>query len=247
MSDIFSNSSGGVGLRLATRTLLSTTTLVKEDHTVLCNATSAAFTVYTPANAEKGQVFRIRKTDTSAYAVTVKYGSTTIATLSYAGSSVFIQRTTSTGGWTVFDATGTLLSVYGAGTAYSLTDTAAALALGTTAPTKVITIAGNYLLLATVHLTYKGATVGAETVTLKLRRTNNTAADVSNSSVTIDLPASTTLTHSYGIVNLPPVIYSTANSDDSVSIFGAVSAALGAGTIDVTAGGTSLVALRLGA
>lgn len=135
-------------------------------------------------------------------------------------------------------------TAYGAGTAYSLTNTAAAIDLGTTDPTIVLGTAGTYLVSGQVNLAYNGATVAAETATLKVRRTNNTAADAS-AVVVIDLPVATTLTHTYGIVSIPPFVYTTANTDDSLSIFGNVSAALGAGTIDVTAVGTSIVAQLL--
>lgn len=141
-------------------------------------------------------------------------------------------------------ASGIALSVYGAGTKYSLTNTAAAIDFGTTDPTKVISAPGTYLVFGQIHLAYAGATVATETATLKVRRTNNTAADVS-AAVVIDLPVSTTLTHSYGIVQIPPFTYTTTNSDDSLSLFANVSAALGAGTIDATAIGTSLVAIKI--
>jgi len=135
-------------------------------------------------------------------------------------------------------------TVYGAGTAYSLTNTAAAIDFGTTDPAISITAAGTYLILAQVNLAYAAATVVAETATIKVRRTNNTAADAS-AVVVLDLPVATTLTHTYGIFPIPPFIYTTTNTDDALSLFGNVSAALGAGTIDATAIGTSIVALRL--
>ncbi len=136
------------------------------------------------------------------------------------------------------------LTVYGVGTAYSLTNTAAAVTFGTTSPAKVLDKAGTYLVLAQINLAYTGATVVAETATIKVRRTNNTAADVSVLPV-LDLPVSTTLTNTYGIFQIPPFIYTTANIDDSLSIFANVSAGLGAGTIDATAIGTSLVCIKL--
>lgn len=136
------------------------------------------------------------------------------------------------------------LTVYGVGTAYALTNTAAAIDFGTTDPTKVIDKAGTYLIFAQVQLTYTGATVVAETATIKVRRTNNTAADVSVV-VVLDLPVATTLTNTYGIFQIPPFTYTTALTNDSVSIFANVSAALGAGTIDATATGTSIVALKI--
>lgn len=136
------------------------------------------------------------------------------------------------------------LSVYGAGTAYALTNSAAAIDFGTTDPTKVINSIGRWLIFSQVNLAYNGATVAAETATVKLRRTNNTAADISIP-IVIDLPASTLLTHTYGTVVIPPIVYNTSNEDDSISIFANVSAALGAGTIEATAIGTSIVAIKL--
>lgn len=139
---------------------------------------------------------------------------------------------------------GQLRSAYGAGTAYSLTGTAAAIAFGTTSPAIVIPAAGVWLVQAQVHLARNGATVTTQTATLKVRRTNNTPADVGAAPV-IDLPASTTLTDTLGIFPLPPVEYTTANTDDALTIFGNVSASLGAGTLDAVAIGTSIVATRI--
>jgi hypothetical protein len=136
-------------------------------------------------------------------------------------------------------------AAYGAGTAYTLTNTAAALVFGTTSPNLTLTESGTYLVFGHVQLAAAGATVVAETATLKLRRTNNTAADVSSSSILLDLPVSTTLTHTLGVFALPPVVYVTTNADDVLSIFANVSAALGAGTITAIATGTSLVAVRI--
>lgn len=140
--------------------------------------------------------------------------------------------------------TNTSITVYGAGTAYTLTNTATALDFGTTDPTIVLNVAGTYLISGQINLAYNGATVSTETATLKVRRTNNTAADLS-AVVVLDLPVSTILTNTYGIFQIPPFVYTTVATDDSVSIFGNVSAGLGAGSIDVTAIGTSLVAIRL--
>jgi len=137
-----------------------------------------------------------------------------------------------------------LVSTQGAGTAYSLTNAAAKVDFGTTDPVIVIDKPGTYEVLAQIQLEYTGATVAAETATVKVRRTNNTAADAS-SVVVIDLPVATTLTHTYGIITIPPFTYTTANSDDSLEIFANVSAALGAGTIDATAVGTKIRARRL--
>lgn len=137
------------------------------------------------------------------------------------------------------------LSAYATGTVYSLTNTAAALSFGTTSPTITIPTAGTWKITARVQLAYAGATVSTETATLKLRRTNNTAADLTNGSLTVDLPVATTLTNTYGTVTLPPVYYTTLNANDVVTIFGNVSATLGAGTINCEVGGTNITAERL--
>ncbi len=136
------------------------------------------------------------------------------------------------------------VSAYGVGSAYAFTDTAAAINLGTTDPAIVLDKAGTYLIYGQVNLAYTGATVATETATIKVRRTNNTAADLS-AVVVLDLPVSTVLTHTYGIFQIPPFVYTTSAVDDAVTLFGNVSAALGAGTIDATAIGTSIVAVRL--
>jgi len=135
-------------------------------------------------------------------------------------------------------------TAYGVGTAYAFTNTAAAIDFGTTDPSITLAEAGTYVIYGQVQLAYNAATVVAETATVKVRRTNNTAADLS-SVVVIDLPVATTLTHSYGVVTIPPVVYTTTATDDVVTLFGNVSAGLGAGTIDATAVGTSIVAVRI--
>lgn len=148
------------------------------------------------------------------------------------------------------DTTGTLglknqeITVYGVGTAYALTNTAAAIDFGTTDPAITLNVAGTYLIMGQVNIAYTGATVAAETATIKVRRTNNTAADLS-AVVVLDLPVATTLTNTYGIFQIPPFVYTTTASNDAVTLFANVSATLGAGTIDATAIGTSLVAIRL--
>lgn len=125
-------------------------------------------------------------------------------------------------------------AAYGTGTAYSLTNTAAALDFGTTDPAIVIPGSGTWKLSAIVQLNYTGATVVTETATLKLRRTNNTAADIANTTLLLDLPVATTLTNTYGTFALMRVFYTTTNANDAIAIFGNVSATLGAGTIDAT-------------
>lgn len=128
---------------------------------------------------------------------------------------------------------GASLSVYAAGTAYQLTATPAALNFGTTDPTLTITSPGTWLLLACVRVDYTGATFAAvRTGTLKLRRTNNTAADLTNGSRSFLTDIITTLTYTLGVIALPPVVYVTTNSDDAITIFGDISVLPSAGSLD---------------
>lgn len=169
------------------------------------------------------------------------------------GARTDLLEVTSTGTVNILTATGLLTagnqvgynrSAYGVGTAYSFTNSAAAVDFGTTDPAIVLDKTGTYQICGQLHVAYAGATVATETATVKVRRTNNTAADLS-AVVVIDLPVSTTLTHSYGTVQIPCFFYATAATDDAVTLFANVSAALGAGTINATAIGTSITAVRL--
>ena len=133
---------------------------------------------------------------------------------------------------------------YAAGTAYQLTNTAAAIDLGTTDPAIVLNKAGTYLLLGRVNLAYNAATFAASrTVTLKLRRTNNTAADLTNGSMTALTDIITTLTYTMGVFNLQPVIYTTALLTDAITLFADVSVVPTAGSLDAVE--ASIVAIRL--
>jgi len=124
-------------------------------------------------------------------------------------------------------------SVIASGTAAVLTNTSKLLDFGTTDPSMTLTNTGTYRLSCILQVEYNAATVVAETAAFKLRRTNNTAADLSNTTWTIDLPVATTLTNTYGIITISPIFYS-ATAGDVLEVWGVVSATLGAGTIDVS-------------
>lgn len=131
----------------------------------------------------------------------------------------------------------------GAGTAYSLTNTAAAVTFGTTSPSITIDKAGTYLLIANLNLLYNGATfVAVRTITTKIRRTNNTAADV----ITNVLSSSiiTALTFTAGTPQLF-AIYTTTNTNDALSLFADVNTVPSAGSLDAQAAGSNLVAIKL--
>ena len=136
------------------------------------------------------------------------------------------------------------LTVYAVGTAYSLTNTAALLDFGTTDPSLTLTQPGTYLILGRAELDYNGATFAASrTVTLKLRRTNNTAADVANSSLVSKTEITTTVTATFGDFMLPPVIYTTPRGNDIIQIFGDVETVPSAGSLDASS--ADIVAIRL--
>ena len=125
------------------------------------------------------------------------------------------------------------LAVYASGTVYSLTNTQALLNFGTTDPSLTITEPGTYLLLSAARIDYNAATFAAvRTVTLKLRRTNNTAADVANATTAFLTQIITTLTFTAFDGPLPPVIYTTPRNNDIIQMFGAVDTVPSAGSID---------------
>lgn len=135
-------------------------------------------------------------------------------------------------------------SVYGSGTAYQLTTSQALLNLGTTPPSITLTDPGTYLLLARVKLDYTGATFAAvRTATVKLRRINNTAADLTGASTSLLTQIITTLTYTAGTLVIPPVIYTTTNSNDNIQIFGGINTGPTAGSIDCTE--AEIVAIKL--
>jgi hypothetical protein len=147
------------------------------------------------------------------------------------------------------DASGTIsltneLSVYASGTAYSLTNSSTLLNFGTTDPTLVINQAGTYLIMARVRVDYNSSTFAAvRTATFKLRRTNNTAADLTGSSTSAKTDIITALSYTMGIYALPPVFYTTTNTDDSIDLMGMINTVPTAGSLDCVE--ASIVAIRL--
>lgn len=124
-------------------------------------------------------------------------------------------------------------NVFAAGTAYQLTATSALLDFGTTDPTLTLTGTGTYILFARVRYDYTGATFAASrTVTTKIRRTNNSATDVTNGSVGWTTQIITTLTFTAAIVTIGPVAYTTSGAGDILQLWGDVSVVPSAGSLD---------------
>ena len=130
------------------------------------------------------------------------------------------------------------LRVYAAGAAYTLTTSYALADFGTTDPKLTIDRPGTYLVLA--RLVWMTTSAASPTVDFKLRRTNNTAADLANSETSISegLSAISGATAEYEI-SLPPVVYTTENTDDLIELWGKTSA----GSPTVTE--ASIVAVRI--
>jgi len=125
------------------------------------------------------------------------------------------------------------VAVYASGAVYSLTAVSALLGFGGTTPLVVIPYRGVWKITATCRLNYTAATLAAnQTVTLKLRRTNNTAADLANAtaSLTTRVIAAPT-TDNVGMA-LIEVVYETENDNDQIELWGSIDVIPGAGTID---------------
>ena len=136
----------------------------------------------------------------------------------------------------------TNFTAYAAGTAYTLTVTPALLDFGTTDPSITIQNSGTYRIVGRAGIKYTGSTYGsAQTLTLKLRRTNNTAADLASSSRAETMPVLTTYTGG-DLMATEEVIY-TATAGDIIQIFGSVSALPSAGS--VVADSADIIAIRI--
>ena len=139
---------------------------------------------------------------------------------------------------------GASLSGYATGTASNLTATAAVLGLGTGSPAITIATAGTYLLMACANLSLNAATFAANrTATLKIRRTNNTAADLANASRTINTGVTSLITGQLSQVSVPAVVY-TASAGDILQVWGSVSVVPTAGNLQCDS--AEIIAIRIG-
>ena len=105
---------------------------------------------------------------------------------------------------------------------------------------------GKYLITTNVKLAYNGVISATNrTVTLKLRRTNNTAADLSNSTTTFvtQVVSLVGLTGTAGDCDVPALIYN-GTSGDTIEMQGQISSVSGlTGSMDVQE--ASIVATRI--
>jgi hypothetical protein len=149
----------------------------------------------------------------------------------------------------VIDGTGALKTIttfsgYSSGTVYNITTTSAKVDFGTNDPVITITTPGTYLLISNIRIDYTGLTnLAANTVTSKLRRTNNTAADLTNATGDFVVPPVTLLTATGGDCDINTVVYTTANSNDVIELWAARSGSISVGNIQ--AGNAWIMAVRL--
>ncbi len=125
---------------------------------------------------------------------------------------------------------------YAAGTVYTLTNTAAAVVFGTTSPIISPSEPGTYRISGSVTIEYVGATfVATQDVTLTLRRTNNTPANLADGTTIYKLQIVTTLTGTAATIYWEASQYATTNTDDSLTIFADVAATPSAGSVTISA------------
>lgn len=134
------------------------------------------------------------------------------------------------------------ISVIASGTPYTLTTSFANVDFGTNDPILTINSPGTYKLVFVIQTSLVSATTTTQSVSYKMRRTNNTAADIAGTTFGDPLPVATT-TSMLGPTITLTIDYTTSNSDDAITIQGALSGALGAGTCTTSA--VTAIAFRL--
>lgn len=145
---------------------------------------------------------------------------------------------------TLITTTANQLAVTASGTVYSLTNAAAAIDFGTIDPALTITATGIYLIMADVVINYNGATFAAtQDVTIKLRRTNNTPADLTGGTRVVKASIVTTITGTLAQVSFAAEPYATSNVDDAIALYGLVATTPAAGSLDIIS--ASIRAIRL--
>jgi len=128
------------------------------------------------------------------------------------------------------------IAQYGSGTAHTVTGAAfATVTFGTSGAQQVtLTTAGTWLITARARCDYVGATFAAvRTVSLKVRRTNNTAGDVTHVATAWRTQIITTLTFTALDAVLASAQYVTANVDDVLALQVAIDTDPTAGSLQI--------------
>jgi len=128
------------------------------------------------------------------------------------------------------------LAARATGVAYTLTAVNAKIDFGTTDPSLTITAAGTWAINGVIKIDVTGATFAAnQTVTLLVRRTNNTAANIASTTSTFTLPIMTLATQTVAFIPVNEVFYTTALANDVLELWADVSALPAVGSITVEA------------
>lgn len=197
-------------------------------------------TTFTFSNPTSGQNFTVIVTNSSTYTVTwptvhwIGGGTPTQSSANTDFYDFFYDGSIYHGAQTPGSVPGVEQEAYSAGTVYVMTATPAFTDFGTTDPTITVATAGTYLIHWGANVKYNAATyAGNQTFTVKVRRTNNTAADITNATVTQTTRIITTITDNAGLIGGKPVQY-VAAAGDILQVWGSVSATPAAGSVDVT-------------
>lgn len=132
----------------------------------------------------------------------------------------------SPGGTQPLAVTASRLSNYGAvtdrDTAYDFTNSEAEVSIASNGINLTINQVGTWMIMARIRIDYSQATYSTDNnnLNLKIRRTNNTPADVSNTTVIAKLRDVTTAYFTADVVDLPPVFYTTTSTSDVLSLYG---------------------------
>lgn len=133
--------------------------------------------------------------------------------------------------------------VVAAGTAYTMTATYGSITFGTTSPILTIANAGTYAIYVDVQLNLVGATyVTYDSASIKLRRTNNTAADLAGSTFGTFIPTISTITAVGPYLHVGPIKYTTTGTTDTITVQGALGSLPSAGSVTATA--VTITAIR---
>lgn len=135
-----------------------------------------------------------------------------------------------------------IVSPYGAG--YTLTATTNTITVAGSSTTVTIGAAGTYLLFGSANIIYIGATFAAsQMVTMTIYRQNNTPGIVAGTPIQAKLRVTSAVTDEAEFVQVPVVVYITANSNDVLSLHGSVSTIPSVGSLQ--ANKASLLAVRI--
>lgn len=117
---------------------------------------------------------------------------------------------------------GNTVETVGTGTAYSLTATAAKVdftGAGSSDPVITIPETGTYLIFTNIKIDFLGLTTVLQTANFKLRRTNNTAADLTGATTNVNIGSATLLTATGPDSDMKVVKY-TGTAGDVIELWG---------------------------